>query len=397
MNKFYFIEVILMQIQSKLSAKLSSESQDIFPVIIYCTHTIYEIRDYIAERYGPIKYELPFINAVAVELSRDKIDSLSRHQLIQTIADDPIVSKIEIDNTPYPVEYRNPVPPFVDSRTSAPKGRGIGIAVIDTGVALHYDLIYPRNRIAAFYDFVNNRENPYDDDGHGTHVAGIACGNGFCSKQYAGTAPEAHLIAIKALDSEGNGTTSDILAALQWVINNRRRYNIRVVNLSLGIPSDVPYEEDPLVRGAAAAVRYGLTVVTAAGNSGPEKRTINSPGVSPSVITVGAADLSGTPSVADFSSRGPGPRGVQKPDLLAPGVNVISLNAKNPRGYISQTGTSMAAPAVSGAAACLYGQYPRLTPSYVKRILLSRSIPLANEPVSAQGYGVLSHNLSLKL
>lgn len=405
-----------MQIQQKLSAKLSSQHQEIFPVIIYSTRTIYEIRDYITDHYGPIKYELPFINAVAVELSGEKIDHLSKNELIRMIADDPIVSKIEFhghdaqfsesaysqgqfggDHQEQKAGYDDFDPPLQDSLQSTQRGAGVGIAVIDTGVSPHYDLIYPQNRIAAFYDLINGKSNPYDDDGHGTHVAGIACGNGFVSGKYTGTAPNSNLIAVKALDHEGNGTTSDILAALQWVINNRRLYNIRVINLSLGIPSDIPPEEDPLVKGVAAVVRYGLTVVTAAGNNGPAQKTINSPGISPAVITVGAADLSGSPCVASFSSRGPGPKNSQKPDLLAPGVNIISLDYKHSRGYVAQSGTSMAAPAVSGAAACLYSQYPRLNPAQVKLMLLSDTIPLSKEPAAAQGNGMLNYDVFLNL
>ncbi len=395
-----------MQIHPRLVAKLSASSQTLFPVIIYSNQTIYEIRDYITGNYGPIKYELPFINAVSVELSADKIDLLSKNQSIRLISDDPLVSKIGGDdikpllNLDLPSVKDGPdAHSFAKHKALYDKrhGQNVGIAIIDTGISPHYDLIYPRNRIIAFKDFIERKSTPYDDDGHGTHVAGIAAGNGFVTQKFLGTAPAADIISIKALNGDGNGTTSDILAAMQWVINNRRLYGIRVINLSLGVPTDPSYEEDPLIKGANAAVRHGITVVAAAGNNGPDRCTINSPATSPYVITVGAADFASSPSVASFSSRGPTPAGVVKPDLLAPGVDIVSLDANNPKGYVMQSGTSMAAPVASGAAACLYALYPRLTPMEVKRILMRNTMPLRRISSNAQGRGVLNHELFFDL
>lgn len=273
---------------------------------------------------------------------------------------------------------------------------------LGAGISPHYDLVKPMNRIVAFKDLLANKEMPYDDDGHGTHVAGLIAGNGYTSCKYIGTAPCANIISIKALDDSGNGTESDILAALQWIINNGRLYNIRVINLSLGVKVEPDNEGDSLVKGANAAVRHGYTVVTAAGNNGPGKCTINSPGISPMVITVGAADMtkfdeSGNIKVASFSSRGPTFSGIIKPDLIAPGVDICSLDAKNPKNYSIQTGTSMSAPLVSGVAACLYASNPCLTPAQVKRILLREAIPLKNEDRCAQGCGLLNYRMFLNL
>ncbi|WP_130863063.1 S8 family peptidase [Bacilliculturomica massiliensis] len=390
-----------MQIDPNLTAKLSYVKKETVPVILYSRQTIADIRGCISENYGQIKYELPFINAVAVELSKEKLHSVSGHRMIQMISDDALVTKVGRSGPPKDgagaarpgartAGYDVQCPARQDRELDRCRGMGTGIAFIDTGIAPHYDLIYPENRIIAFRDFINGRSMPYDDDGHGTHVAGIAAGNGFCSGRYAGTAPCASLIGVKALDDKGNGTTSDILAALQWIIDNRRRYNIRVVNLSLGVPTDLSYGEDPLIKGANAAVACGLTVVAAAGNSGPGRGTINSPGTSPYVITVGAADAADA-SVADFSSRGPTSRGFLKPDLLAPGVDIVSLDYRNPRGYAVESGTSMATPCVAGAAACLYSMRPSLTPALIKRILLQSTIPLHMEPYNAQGRGVLNY------
>ncbi|MDD2189754.1 MAG: S8 family peptidase [Eubacteriales bacterium] len=374
------------------------------PVIIYLKCTINEIRDCIIENYGQIKYELPFINAVSVEIPKEKIDKLAKNNMIGSISEDAIVSKTPI--FPEARSVRATCENFEEDMErifgSTERGKGVGVAVIDTGVAPHYDLIKPNNRITAFKDLLANKEMPYDDDGHGTHVAGIIAGNGYTSCKYTGTAPCANIIAIKALDDSGNGTESDILAALQWIVNNGSLYNIRVINLSLGIKVESPSDADPLVKGANAAVQCGYSVVTAAGNNGPGRFTINSPGISPMVITVGAADMTrcdedGEITVARFSSRGPTFSGDAKPDLLAPGVEVYSLDGKNLKGYAVQSGTSMAAPVVSGVAACLYAINPCLTPAQVKKILLRDALPLSKEDRNAQGCGLLNYKMFLNL
>lgn len=380
------------------------DDRELIPVIIYSKRTIDEIRDCIVENYGQIKYELPFINAVSVEIPREKIQNISGNKMISLISDDAIVSKTPV----YPGIKSSAIKPDEFSerpecyQLDTERGRGVGVAIIDTGIAPHYDLIRPINRIVAFKDLIGNKPAPYDDDGHGTHVAGIIAGNGYTTRKFIGTAPCCDIIAIKALDHAGNGTESDILAALQWIVNYGRVYNIKVINLSLGIKAETPYKEDPLVRGANAAVRYGYTVVTAAGNNGPGKCTINSPGTSPHVITVGAADLSncnqeGGICVAKFSSRGPTLSGVSKPDIIAPGVDIVSLDAKNLKSYASQSGTSMAAPVVSGAAACLYAMYPRLTPAQVKRILIQNALPIEKENRYAQGSGFLNYKTFINI
>lgn len=382
---------------------MSLMQEDLTPVIIYSKRTIREIRDCIVENYGQIKYELPFINAVSIEIPRAKLLKLARHKMVASISEDALVSKTPI----YPMTKKVNAISSSTLEIEAPaynceeRGKGIGVAVIDTGVTPHYDLTKPNNRIVAFKDLINGKTIPYDDDGHGTHVCGIIAGNGYTSLKFMGTAPCANIVAIKALDENGNGTESDILAAMQWIVDHRQKYNIRVINLSLGVKVSTPYEDDPLLRGANAAVRLGMSVITAAGNSGPGKCTINSPGISPYVITVGAADLTRANTsgvkVASFSSRGPTPMGDIKPDILAPGVEIPSLDGSNPKGYAVQSGTSMAAPVVSGAAACLYAMRPRLTPMQVKRILIQDALPLKEENRNAQGRGLLNYKVFFNL
>jgi serine protease AprX len=253
-------------------------------------------------------------------------------------------------------------------------GKDVTVAVIDTGIAFHPDLMYPERRIVGWHDFVNERAFPYDDNGHGTHVAGIVAGNGISSQgKYKGMAPEANLVGVKVLDSEGAGNTSDVLAALEWCVANRETYNIKVVNLSLGSAAQSTSREDPLCRAVDAAWQQGLVVCVAAGNDGPNPNTINTPGISPTVITVGNLDDRNTADIGDdaiseSSSRGPTIDRLIKPDLLAPGTNIVSLRAG--RGYRALSGTSMATPMVSGAVAQIYQKWGNLKPDEVKNRLI---------------------------
>lgn len=256
-------------------------------------------------------------------------------------------------------------------------GKDITVAVIDTGVFPHPDLIYPESRIVAWHDLVNERNFPYDDNGHGTHVSGIIAGNGTSSRgKYTGMAPDAKIVAIKALDKEGSGNTSDVIAAIEWCIENQKAYDIKAINLSLGATAQESYKEDPLCRAVGLAWNKGMVVCTAAGNDGPDLRTINTPGISPNVVTIGNLDDKGTEELdddllSDSSSRGPTIDNLMKPDLLAPGTNITSLRVG--RGYRSLSGTSMATPMVTGAVAQMYQKWPTLKPDQVKRLLRSNA------------------------
>ena len=237
-------------------------------------------------------------------------------------------------------------------------GAGIGVAVIDSGIAgWHNDLssrtpvMYPYGdqRVAAFVDFVNGRTAPYDDEGHGTHVAGIIAGNGHDSLgRHAGVAPDATLVALKVLDADGRGTISDAIAALDWVLTNRQQYNIRVVNLSVGAAVRESYWTDPFTVAAKRVADAGVVVVTAAGNLGKNASGealyggVTAPGNAPWVLTVGASSTNGSltrhdDAMAGFSSRGPTYLDwAAKPDLVASGVGTISLSAPNSTFYATR-------------------------------------------------------------
>ena len=309
---------------------------------------------------------------------------------------------------------------------SALKGAGVTMAIVDSGVALHPEI----QTMVAAVDFVGTYDPTFatsgsvDPYGHGTHVAGIMVGNGSHSDEgrLAGIAPEASLVSLRVLDDMGRGSTSTMLAALQWVLDHKDQYGIRVLNLSLGHPVYESQDVDPLVQAVDALWDAGVVVVCAAGNSGRDGHgTISSPCNSRKVITVGAlndrqtADLTDD-TVTTYSSRGPTRLDlVAKPDLIAPGNRIISLRsagsyldllfpANRVAGDSSQpgvfehfqlSGTSMAAPFVSGAAALMLEQEPSLNPATVKaRLMLSARKAAVGDPF-ATGAGTLDIEAAL--
>lgn len=289
-------------------------------------------------------------------------------------------------------------------------GKGVGIAVIDTGVYPHKDFVDPatgKSRIVAFKDFVNSKKEPYDDQGHGTHVSGIAAGNGALSAgKYKGAAPDANIIGVKVLDKDGSGRFSDVIKGIQWAIQNKEKYNIKVINMSLGGSVSGTYKDDPVDQAVEKATEAGIVNAIAGGNEGPDAETIGSPGNDPEVITVGALDDKGTLSksdddVAKFSSRGPTPvDGLTKPDILFPGVKITAplspgSSLDNPsiphvgNEYITISGTSMATPGTAGTVADLIQANPKLTPKQIKEILMSSADKLKDYDANTEGAGIV--------
>lgn len=269
-------------------------------------------------------------------------------------------------------------------------GKGIGVAVLDTGCFPHEDL---NNRIAAFCDMVQRRTEPYDDNGHGTHVCGIIGGNGHGNSRCCGVAPCCHLIPVKVLDRRGNGYASDVLSGLRWIRENRDTYNIRIVNISVGSFSRRNMgENSALVRGVNETWDAGLVVVVAAGNMGPKTGTITTPGISRKVITVGCSDdhkevnVMGSRMI-DYSGRGPTGSCICKPDIVAPGASITSCSNQSSE-YTCKSGTSMATPFVSGALALLLEKYPEMSNRDVKLWLRERAVDVGL-PRNQQGWGML--------
>lgn len=354
-------------------------------------------RDILMKMGVKIKYELPLIDSYCVEVPYEKLADLAAlHQVKYLGADITVKSQMDIASQEVKAHILN---------KSGYTGKGIGIAIIDTGLYPHGDFIRPNNRIKFFKDFVDNKESPYDDNGHGTFIAGVAAGSGYLSKgKYQGIAPGADIIALKALDKKGSGHTSDILAAMQWVADYHEKYNIRVLSLSLGTEAKRISGIDAMVRAAEALWDKGLTVIVAAGNSGPKSGTITSPGISSKIITVGAADDKRTVDISDdviaeFSSRGPVSNRI-KPDVVAPGVNIISVkcDVEYQSGqrirylatpYTTMSGTSVATPIVSGSAALLLEKYPSWTPDQIKEALMNNAVSIDGNP-NAEGKGIIN-------
>jgi len=266
-------------------------------------------------------------------------------------------------------------------------GAGVNICILDTGVDDSPHGITPGHEsllgkfVAGYNAITGTVENPYDDNGHGTHVAGIALGTGGLTKTYRGIAPGAGLIDVKVLNAAGLGDVADIIKGIDFCIANRRTYNIRVINISTITPGYHPDGTDALSRAVNAAVDAGLVASVCAGNDGPNFNTINSPGAAERAITVGSLDDQGTvprtdDTVAHFSSRGlrssDGDGDVIdefKPDVTAPGVDIISAEFKTASGYTSKSGCSVATAIVSGLLALMLQRNPALSPWQAKQML----------------------------
>lgn len=277
-------------------------------------------------------------------------------------------------------------------------GRNVSVAVLDTGVARHPDLA---DRILGFQDFINSKETPYDDSGHGTHVCGIACGDGKLSEgRYRGIAPKAGLVVGKILDEKGDGAVEAMLRGIDWVVQSREKWNIRILNVSVGVGQLMNMEkEEALKNKLESAWQKGLLVVCAAGNNGPSRETLSTIGKSPYLITVGCHDgeyyKEKENRCAAYSARGALFGTVRKPDIVAPGTEIISCNGdfKKSRGsyinaYIAKSGTSMATPIVSGALVLLLQKHPEYSNETAKRKLLYAAKDLG-EPWYQQGWGMV--------
>lgn len=278
-------------------------------------------------------------------------------------------------------------------------GTGIVVAVLDTGVGKHPDL---DGKVLAFRDFVNGRQVSYDDSGHGTHVCGILCGSGGLSEgRYRGMAPGARLVVGKVLDARGDGETENMIAGLEWVLAQHDRYRIRILNISVGIGSlDDRLKEAALMRKLEQLWDEGILVVCAAGNKGPRNNSIASIGGNGRVVTVGCHDgayFRDHPGRCEtYSGRGDPNGRMRKPDLVAPGTEIISCNVhcRETRNgyrnaYLAKSGTSMATPVVSGAAALMMQGDPGMTNEECRDRLLFTCTDLGL-PWNRQGFGMVN-------
>jgi serine protease AprX len=367
-----------------------------------------------------LRREMRKLRAMGLKTNRASLLAMLADSGVEGVSYDAPVQAFQDPSLP-------PVPVSIDSSGSrsargryGATGSGVTVAVIDSGVQPSPDL--PASRIRAFVDFVNGQTQPYDDYGHGTHVAGIIAGNGAQSWGYVtGAAPDANIVALKVLDGTGAGSTSNVLAALDWVLVNHATYNIRVVNLSVGHPVYEQASTDPLVQAVEELSKRGVLVVVASGNLAnknstrtPAYGTVTSPGNAPSALTVGAVNTNGTlhrsdDFVADFSGRGPTrfDKAI-KPDVLAPGYAVVSTiptgsylqrtyPAMSGYGYMRLNGTSMATPVVTGAAAQVLSANPGLSAHTVKAVLQYTAQRLPGPNVMTQGAGQVNVSGAVRL
>ncbi len=275
----------------------------------------------------------------------------------------------------------------------------ITIAVLDSGMGRHPDL---EGKCIAFRDFVNDKEQHYDDCGHGTHVCGIICGSGELSQgKYRGIIPGARLVVGKVLDEKGDGRADAMLEGLDWILRSYKRLDIRVLNISVGIGALRSRDKQLRLKEMLEKLwEAGVVVVCAAGNKGPTENSISSIGGSDRAITVGCYDDAGDVGLEEncalYSGRGVYQSALRKPDLVAPGTAVISCSYgikrtkegyENP--YITQSGTSMSTPIVTGCAALLLQREPYLRNEQVKERLHYSSQDLGL-PWNMQGWGLLN-------
>jgi len=306
-------------------------------------------------------------------------------------------------------------------------GQGVGVAVVDSGISTHAAL---SKKVVANVSFVTGDPSVADVYGHGTHIAGIIAGQAsaatYVTKLYTGgIAPGANLINVRVLGADGTGLTSDVIAGIEWVIANKAKYNIRVINLSLGHPVNESFATDPLCEAVAEAVNAGIVVVVAAGNSGKSADghmvlgSITSPGNAPLALTVGALNTFATVNRSDdavttYSSRGPTRFDlIVKPDVAAPGNKIVSLQASGSylptfypalhtagtgtNAYMTLSGTSMAAPMVSGGVALLLQGTPSASPAQVKLVMQNGATYVNSGGLLGAGAGSVNFWASRKM
>jgi serine protease AprX len=385
---------------------------------------------------GVVTSDLSVIRAVGAGLDDGELAALNGQRVpgLQIYEDTPVTASSAagaLPETYYPSEVD-----ASELHIGGVTGRGVTVAVIDSGMwnnqgPLQYAPTGGKSRVIAQYDVILAREQPgyyqsplfetysrniTDLYGHGTHVTSIIASSGVATTgKFQGVAPGVNLVAVRALDSNGMGLYSDVISAVQWVINQRLRYGIRVLNLSLGAPPSGPYWQDPLNQAVMAAWASGIVVVAAGGNRGPEPQTIDAPGDVPYVVTVGAVTDNYHPLqpqqylLASFSSAGPTFEGFVKPDLVGMGGHNLAYAPDNgtlamefpqwvdePYHDFTMSGTSQAAAVVSGVVALMLEVSPGLTPDQVKCRLMSGAHPAVNSSgdlaytVFQQGAGLVN-------
>ena len=357
---------------------------------------------------GRVLEDLPLVDGVTAVVPAAQLQALAAADPVDAVTADREGRFVDFawDDVPTASTFTRTVQ-ATQSWTRGNYGKGVGVAVLDTGVSPMPDLA---DRLVHGPD-LSGEGTTVDSYGHGTVMAGLIAGNGAASATrvggaFPGVAPAAHVVAVKVAGRNGVVDVSTVLEAMHWISAYREQYGIRVLNLSWGVASTQSPSVDPINHAVQRLWSEGIVVVVAAGNSGSSAGTITKPGDDPVVLTVGAYNDQGdlepnNDGIPQWSSRGPTAAGVVKPDLVAPGRSVVALRSpgstierNNPKAllapsYIRGSGTSQAAAVASGAAALLLASRPTLTPDQVKALLTSTALPIPNQVRTAQGSGRL--------
>jgi serine protease AprX len=380
-------------------------------VIVRASTDVVDAASAVTQAGGTVRRHLGIIDAVAASVPKSALPRVAAATGVAEVTTD---DRLQLLSTKGPFDRQDPGSLRTTARTiDAPSlwqagitGAGVDVAVVDSGVARVPGLDAPGAVVdgpdLSFEGGDPDRQTK-DGYGHGTHLAGIVAGR---RADVAGMAPGARLVSVKVADSNGSTDVSQVIAAIDWVVQRGRRdgLNIRVLNLAFGTDGGGDYRTDPLAFAAEVAWRRGVVVVVSAGNGGEASGRLNNPAIDPYVIAVGAAETSGTRTVEDdrvapFSSRGDG---VRNPDVVAPGRSIISalapgsfVDRNHPAAHVGErlvrgSGSSQAAAVVAGASALLLQQRPELTPDQVKAALVRTARPLPMDPVTAQGAGLIN-------
>lgn len=376
---------------------ISMKKVKTIPVIITFKRSLEKHTESHLKRMGfKVKYHLPFLNAVTGRINVSSFDDIC--SIVE-------INKIYFDGTACLMGSANQKESEKDNRSAATfhlSGKGIAAAFIDSGIYPHPDFVRPRNRIVDFKDYINELEEPYDDNGHGTACIGAAFGAS-ADGRFKTAAYNCSIVCAKAFNSLGYGAFSDILASMQWIFSIKEKHNIKVVVLPFGACC---YHKafDIMSHAAECLWKNGIFVCTCTGNLGPNEASMTSPGICNSSFTTGACETSGaSPRVARFSGCGPVEGKFDKPDAVMPGYKVETLNADTsyiPRNkthsqsnhssqhYTEISGTSVAASMTAAAAVLLYQKKPNLSPEDLKGAL-KRFCTSINELKTAQGVGII--------
>jgi len=408
------------KVQPILRQMAASQPETVVAVIVQKAGSGHSPQELVRLLGGEVTKDLRIINAFAAELPAGEVERLARDPGVRWVSfDAPMIRQGGPDEPIETVNLLNSYIPAIgadDVWAEGYQGSGVAVAVVDSGIRSNFqgkklsdlkDSDSNRSRVVGSESFSTDSTNDHDEFGHGTHVAGIIGGNGALSDgTYIGVAPRVNLLSVKVSDAYGAGYESDVVAGLQWIYEHENENNIRVVNISLNSSVPQSYHTSPLDAAVEILWFNGIVVVVSAGNNAVDHNGILYPPANdPFVITVGAVDDGGTLDVSDdvlapFSAFGTTGDGLAKPDLVAPGTNIISLSAG--RGariarehwdhqvgkyYFRMSGTSMASAVTSGAVALLLQAQPDLNPDQVKWRLMHTT---ESFPVEGAGAGYLN-------